>query len=263
MSDAPALSSASDGHALDALRPCTESSAGVVPLLAAFVPALILSASAMGVSYTTLGVNLGFFFASVFVAALVTPPLTSGEQTPATRAAAGIGIVLGIGLLLLYAALHESITLVDALSCAAVVGACVLCLTGVTLTLVRLARLPPPVAAWIAIWLFLAWLSWPVWLSPWIAGRETLVSWLSAAHPLLSVNAQLKHMGLWDEQRYAYKMTALVRDVSYAPPTGVTWAVVVHSLVGSVSLAVGAGFYRLRNQAGQRWGQLGTDGIVR
>ena len=77
--------------------------------------------------------------------------------------------------------------------------------------------------------LALAWLSWPVWLSPWIAGRDRLVAWLVAAHPLFALDGALRHLGPpWTEHHWMYtRLTVLNQDVFYSLPGGVGRAVVL------------------------------------
>ena len=93
--------------------------------------------------------------------------------------------------------------------------------------------MPAALASFLVMLLGTAWLTWPVWLSAWLPGKDAFVEWLGPLNPLLAVNAALKHLGLWDEQRLAYRLTALVRDVTYAPPKGVRGSVLFHSTVGA------------------------------
>jgi len=87
----------------------------------------------------------------------------------------------------------------------------------------------------------LAWLTWPVWMSPWIAGRDELVGALVRPHPPLAVNGVLVgEAGMWHQRQFAYHLTTLDQDVPYVLPTSVWPAVLLHGIVGGVCLgAVG------------------------
>jgi hypothetical protein len=124
----------------------------------------------------------------------------------------------------------------DWAACTAAVGAFAFALAGLALVL-RGARVGPPVASFATTLLGLAWLTWPVWLSPWLAGRAGLVGWLVPAHPLLAVNSVVRHLGIWDEQPLAYNLTTLNRDVPYPLPGGILRTVLVHGAIGVVLLS--------------------------
>ena len=69
---------------------------------------------------------------------------------------------------------------------------------------------PAPLAATIVILVALAWLSWPIWLSPRLGGpnRQAVVAWLVGPHPLFALNSILKSshapVGVWLQQPIAY-----------------------------------------------------------
>ena len=86
--------------------------------------------------------------------------------------------------------------------------------------------------------LALAWLTWPIWSSPRIAGRERLVGWLVAPHPLFALDGVFRGLGPpWSERYYMYNMlTVLNQDVAYELPRGVTAAVLFHGAAGAAGL---------------------------
>jgi hypothetical protein len=98
--------------------------------------------------------------------------------------------------------------------------------------LLRAIGLPESLAAAIVIVLALAWLAWPIWLSPALEGRQTLVNWLVPAHPLLAINGQLSQLGIWTERPLMYRWTVLNQDVSYEMPGNPVWCIAVHGLIG-------------------------------
>jgi hypothetical protein len=95
------------------------------------------------------------------------------------------------------------------------------------------------VASAIVVAVALAWLAWPIWLSPYLAGRQTLVNWLVFAHPLLTLNGILIDQGIWTERPHMYAWTALNQDVSYSIPTNIGWCVIVDFVLGVATAAIG------------------------
>jgi hypothetical protein len=102
----------------------------------------------------------------------------------------------------------------------------------------RALRIPPIAMSPACTIVGIAWLAWPIWLSPWLAGRERLVSWLAFAHPLLTLNSILIDQGIWTERPQMYGWTALNQDVSYAMPPGIGWCVLLHTAGGLLCFAV-------------------------
>jgi hypothetical protein len=94
------------------------------------------------------------------------------------------------------------------------------------------------VAAAVVVVATVAWLSWPVWMSPWLGGHETLVNVLVAGHPLLAINGTLIDQGIWTERPEMYGWTALNQDVTFAMPTSVLGCVVLHGGIGAASAAL-------------------------
>jgi hypothetical protein len=97
-------------------------------------------------------------------------------------------------------------------------------------------------AATIVVVVALAWLAWPIWLSPYLAGRQTLVNWLVFAHPILTLNGVLIDQAIWTERPHMYAWTALNQDVSYSMPTNIAWCVILHVLLGVACATLGTLF---------------------
>jgi hypothetical protein len=104
--------------------------------------------------------------------------------------------------------------------------------------LLKRAGIPSVGASAITVLLAVAWLAWPIWLSPWIAGRETLVAWLVWPHPLFALDGALRHLGPpWTERHQMYtRLTVLNQDVFYALPRGIMGAVLVHAGIALAAL---------------------------
>lgn len=211
-----------------------------VPLRATLRTALapLLLSFAAGVAcYFALGATTGFFFGAVAIVALLTPPLVVGPTDRARQLVTAAAVVDGVAAACLFAVFDPAVTALDWLKVYALLAAWGAALWGIASLLARL-RVEPTIAAALTVVLALAWIAWPVWLSPWIAGRETLVAWLVAPHPLLALDGALRHLGpAWTERHYMYtRLSVLNQDVFYSLPRGVMWAVLLHAGVGGVCL---------------------------
>ncbi|QOV87785.1 hypothetical protein [Humisphaera borealis] len=171
------------------------------------------------------------------MAALLAPTLIAGESRWSgyllTTAAVLVGCLVGPAVAVLQGNLNGRLFT----AFVAVVAPLVIALGGLTALLVFI-RLPIPVVTTVVTVLALAWLTWPIWLSPWLAGNESLVSVLSPSHPLLVIDAAISREGgtPWVEQRIMYgRLTVLGQHVFPRPPTGVGEAALFHGVVGLVA----------------------------
>jgi hypothetical protein len=82
-----------------------------------------------------------------------------------------------------------------------------------------------------------AWLTWPVWLCPWLDGphAESIVHSLTAVHPLMALNGVIfERFNFWDRYTIAYQqLTSLNQDIFYTLPKTILWMVLVHSGLGA------------------------------
>ena len=230
----------------------------------AALPAFLLAVVAMVVCHRTVGPTLGFFFGGVMLAAIVVPLLVVGEDGQARPWGAAAGAVAGVAAVWLWVTLRPHLPgqpypdLGDWFRCTLVLAAFAFCLAAGSL-LLRAARVTPALAGFLVLLLGMAWLTWPVWLSPWLSGRGRLVAWLVPAHPLLAVNGVVRHISApWDEHPLAYNLTVLNRDVSYPLPEGVFATVALHVMVGTLALLP----FVLRWGLG-RWGWYSPAGQTR
>ncbi len=143
--------------------------------------------------YVAAGATTGLFFGGVAFATFLAPPLIlarhvrrSGRQ----RAA----VVTGTAMVWAVATGDPYVTAGHWAQCVGALIAYVVCPWGVVALLHRL-RLPAVAASAIVVVIAGLWLTWPIWLSPWIAGRDVLVARLTIAHPLLTIDSALITLG--------------------------------------------------------------------
>jgi hypothetical protein len=207
--------------------------AGLPLAIAAALTAACWSAAGAG-----LGLNIGGTMAGVLIA----PPLVLRHQTLRHRLLALAGVVDGIGLVWLSAVLLSPTSLMQWLGCWMLMAGLLLALAAISIALERLG-VNAVVSAAVVVIAALCWLTWPIWLSPHLAGQEheTLVWWLAALHPLLAMNGMLLSSGIapWTEMAMAYQLTALGQDVPYRLPSQPWTSILAHVLlaVGLLGLA--------------------------
>lgn len=85
--------------------------------------------------------------------------------------------------------------------------------------------------------LFLAWLIWPVWMSPYFhtPWGQWCVDHLLDYQPLLALSGLFPDMGDWSHAPIAYShLTTLGQDVLYALPEGVNPGLIFHAVLAGV-----------------------------
>jgi hypothetical protein len=195
----------------------------------------------------TLGPTLGLFFGGILSATLLTPPLTLTQRAPTRQLLAAGLIILGIAAVWLSVPADGVVYLAQWLACCAVLAAYALALCGLAALLAGPLRFGPVLGQAAVVVLGLAWLSWPVWLSPWY--DESAVNRLVAAHPLFAVNAVLvRQFGPWGEAPLAYSTLMNLQDVAYVMPHSVAPCVLLHAAIGA---AASLSTWRLRRRAAQ------------
>lgn len=197
----------------------------------------MVSFAAGVVCYMSIGPTIGLFFGAVTIVTLLIPPLVAYEPNCLRQLIVASSVVDGIAAVLLFATADPYVTLLDWVRSYLLLTAFGAAIWGVTFRLTRL-RIMPVFASAISVALALAWLTWPVWLSPWIAGKDRLVAWLVAAHPLFGLDGTLRHLGPpWTERHLMYtRLTVLNQDVFYALPRGVGRAVLFHAFIAIACL---------------------------
>jgi hypothetical protein len=220
------------------------------PFLRSALPALILSVLSTVAFYVALGPTTGFFFGAVVLATLLTPPLALADASPVRQLIVASAVADGIALACVVALADPSVALADWLRFYVLLLAYVTALWGLAALLVRL-RVAPLFASALVTVAALAWLAWPIWLSPWLAGRPRLVGALTTCHPLLALDGALRHLGPpWSERHLMYNfLSVLNQDVPYELPRAVWPAVALHAGIGVAALAVTALWRRVAPQA--------------
>jgi hypothetical protein len=166
------------------------------------------------------GISLDLFLGSLLLAAILVPAL-SMEGGGAARVSA---VLMGFCLVWLWAVVDGAVSVGAWFSCALV-------LVSFTLAMVYLGKLlrgfgVHSVAASAIVTLAgLAWLTLPIWMSGSV--------WI-AIHPVFAINAACKELGIWTEQRVAYRLISLGQDTAYRLPSTVFPAVCFHAALAAV-----------------------------
>src|SRR5262249_33621672 len=105
-------------------------------------------------------------------------------------------------------------------------------IAGITLIPAKL-KLPAALSAAFAVLISLAWLTWPIWLSPTLTkhGEDKLIGALIRAHPPLVINGILTHDPAWTERSLAYRLTNLNQDVPIQFPHTPLVCVAIHGMI--------------------------------
>lgn len=189
------------------------------------------------------GATLGFLFAPVFLATIFTPALVLAHRKTLLHIAAWFAISIGVSVGWLA---FDGLRSAETFRCIFVLTAYLLALAGLASLLTQL-RITGTLASAIVTILALLWLTWPVWLSRALLSPhgDTLVAWLSPAHPLLAINGVVRaRFDSWDRYQMAYQqLTVLNQDLLYSLPRNVMACACLHAAVGIVSFAVVLGLH--------------------
>lgn len=211
------------------------------------IPPLILSAIAATASYIVSGATLGVFLAGFLFATLLTPPLVISEPRWSDRVLALTSTLLPMSVIWLVASLRSDSRMTELAVTLSVLAAYSLALAGLAVAF-RMLRVSAAVTAFLTTILGLAWLTWPIWLSPTWQGEASAltVARLGDLHPALAANAQLLHLGNWTEQSIAYHLTDLNQNVPFAPPRTARPTILFHAAVGLGLIALSVWAERAR-----------------
>jgi len=210
-------------------------------LLAVALAPLFLAFAFTCAVYLATGPSLGLFIGGVFVATLLAPPLVLWRDEMIDGVIVAMSIVDGVAVVWLVAVFTTETTFFEWLAAYVVLAAYVTALEGIVVAL-RRVRFGDVAASAVTVTLALAWLTWPVWLSPW--ATQSTVRWLVRVHPLFALNGLLIHLGVWGEGGLAYELTTLGQDVPYHLPATVHRAIVLHMLLGGMLLLLASGHRR-------------------
>jgi hypothetical protein len=209
------------------------------PLVACTI-AMLVSGALTGLCAVFCGLSLALFIGGLFFLTTILPPLILTQATLQRRLLVAGCVVDGIAIVWLTAVFSPQVSFMDWLGCYGVLIAYATLLSGVVIGLTRL-RLPSLTASAITVTVSLVWLTWPVWLSPYLTGpsADAIVARLAAIHPLFAINGVLVNLGTWSHLPIAYReLTTLGQDVPYTLPTSVWPMVLVHLLPGIALLCI-------------------------
>jgi hypothetical protein len=164
---------------------------------------------ALACLYVT-GISLDLFLGTFLLTAIMTPALCGGGA---------IALVAGCSAVWLWAVMDGAISISAWAQCVLVLAGFVLAMVCLCRGLVRCGIHPVAVAGAVTF-LSLAWLSWPIW---WRGSGPVMI------HPVFAVNSACKEVGIWTEQRIAYRLITLGQDTPYRLPGSVWPAVLFHS----------------------------------
>jgi hypothetical protein len=198
----------------------------------------VIGGAAASLCYAAAGETLGFYLGPVMAVTLILPVLVAGQARLRDAMIVGGAITDAVGIAWLIAVFGPNLTFTQWL-------ACYLVLAAYALALLALTR---ATAAWFATLLGVAWLTWPVWTSPFL--NITLARVLTPAHPLMAINSVVNY-DFWLEQPLMYRYASLGQDVPYVPPHSIWPCVIVHALIALLLLGPRA-WWRARERARAR-----------
>ncbi len=192
---------------------------------------LLLSLALGGFSVAIVGANLGGAIAIIIFAMLLSP--IAGSMSTHSREAwiALLSASAGASLAAIGLRAHNAFSISQVFSIALTAFAGGLAAGALVRMLMRLC-VSPLIASSIVIFLSLAWLSWPIWMSPWLSS-EVLASRLAGVHPLIAVNAIAPQFGYWIQRPLMYRLNSLGQDVNFTLPTGVAGCVTLHLAIAA------------------------------
>jgi hypothetical protein len=202
------------------------------------LPPLILTGVFITFAAVVSGVSLGPAIAGFFAVTLVLPPLTAGRAALAERLMILAAAVAPVAIAWLHLIGPAAATVFQWLGLSILLAAYAAALVGIVYLLERL-KIPPLLASALTVLLALAWLTWPVWLSPYLSqhGSAQLAGALVRLHPPLVANGLLTFTPPWTEQGIAYRLTVLNQDISISLPASPLAAIGFHAVLAAPLLA--------------------------
>jgi hypothetical protein len=181
--------------------------------------------------YFAAGPTLGLFFGGFFVAAFFAPVDWKA-------------VALGVPVIWLIPLVHTSDTFLEWLKLAALLACFAGAIKAISFFL-QSCRMPAEFAGALATLLALAWLTWPIWLSPQIPNlSDRLIGNLVILHPPLVANGILHGEAPWTERLIAYRLTRLNQDTPIQLPTSILPSAGLHLAIAAVFFLFGCGINR-------------------
>jgi hypothetical protein len=192
---------------------------------------LTFSAALQICCYWSAGATLGNFIAGLLIATLIAPPMILREHRLLWRLLVAGAIIDGIGIVWLAAVITGAITLWQWVQCYLVLAGFVVALLGLVHFAVRV-KVPATFASASAVFLGLAWLSWPIWLSHHLTVRSAGI--LVQISPLFAINRAVINLGIWTERPIAYRLTTLNQNIPYTLPNHIWPCTLAHLVLGVI-----------------------------
>jgi len=210
--------------------------------LAAIVAALLCGSVALIASlivYALIDVTLGTVFASVFIAGLVSVAVGPLARNWREVVLLSLSVALASSLILLLGLFDQPRLAMPAVQLVSFLIAFSGAIVSVTSLLSRgvgesAARGPVTIV-------LLAWLTWPVWMSP--AFGTSLGTWMIdhafAYQPLMALNGAYHVLGDWSHSDIAYKyFTNLGQDVLFEMPPHAWHSTILHGTIAFIATAL-------------------------
>lgn len=205
-------------------------------VLSVILAPLLLSGVAGGATYQAAGASLGLFIGGLLFVTLLVPPLTMAETVSARRVGVALLVTLPWCAIWLMTIPKAEVRVIEWLGCCLVLVAYAVALGAVAALIARVGA-SAIVASAVSVTVGLAWMTWPIWLSPtWNGDRsEGWVAKLVVCHPGFAINGRLVRgtLGSWTEQSVAYHLTDLNQTVVYTLPMGIWPSLLLHGLLGA------------------------------
>lgn len=197
---------------------------------------LAMSAAGCAALLAAVGSNLGLFFGGIVLVTLILPGLLLAEEGWRGRAVVFSAVVLPVALIWLVP-VSGQLRMTGWVGSIGVLVVYGLAVGGLACLLERVG-LSALFAAAVVTVAGLLWLSWPIWMAPWLRSAH-VAAWLVAPHPLLTLNGILRewYPVPWAQHVLAYPLTNLGDDVPYSLPTHIGWAVALHLPMGIGGIA--------------------------
>jgi hypothetical protein len=199
-----------------------------------FLAGVIAGAACLGAARGSLGLYLG----ALAMLTILLPPLAAAQIDRLGASLAAAAVIDGIALVWLAAVFAGVATISQWLQAYVVLAAYGLFLLGLTCLLVRFAH---PLAAGAAVCIVgILWLTWPLWLSPWLAGAAGAhaAARLTLLHPPMAINTIFRDLGVWVQQPFMYAHSSLAQDIPFELPRHIVPGAAVHAILGFILLAL-------------------------
>jgi hypothetical protein len=200
-----------------------------------FLALIVISLGALAACWWAAGISLGLFIGGLFVATFLIPAGVL-EMGNLPKAIGGLAAVVApIAMFWILPVLKGADTPGQWVQSIIVLIAYSGTIGGIALLLTRVGSLVIFSAA-AAIVIGVAWLTWPIWLSPILVknGSGGIIQDLVSISSPLTINGILTREPAWTERSIAYHLTNLNQDVPIQLPTSVRTCAAVHGIAAIV-----------------------------